>query len=390
MEYGLYFHIPFCLKKCNYCDFLSFNSFDVYEDEKERYFVALKEEWYIKSELIKAKDRIDSIYIGGGTPSFVDSIHIENIMEMVKKEKKLSKNAEITIEVNPGTVTFEKLKAYHDAGINRLSIGIQSTHNRLLKSLGRIHNVHDCEETFRMAKDAGFRNISADLIFGIPQVEDEPAQTYEEFHEDIQKILRWGARHVSAYSLIVEDGTPLCELFERGKAKELDSETERKMYHNIPELVKEYNLSQYEISNYARLDTTSVHNLKYWKCLPYIGFGLGAASYYPLNRYNPQTEYVRETNTANFKDYLEFFFNGEKEIISFEEQMYEYMMLGFRKNNGPDPGPFYKRFGCSYFEKFKDKLEYLSQKGLIKLGRSARLTDKGRDYANEVFREFIL
>jgi len=124
--------------------------------------------------------------------------------------------------------------------------------------------------------------------------------------------------------------------------------------------------------------------------LPYIGFGLGAASYYPLNRYNPQTEYVRETNTANFKDYLEFFFNGEKEIISFEEQMYEYMMLGFRKNNGPDPGPFYKRFGCSYFEKFKDKLEYLSQKGLIKLGRSARLTDKGRDYANEVFREFIL
>lgn len=378
------------MKKCNYCDFLSFNSFDIYEDDKRRYFYALEEEWYIKSKLIESKDVIDSIYIGGGTPSFVDPLYISNIIEIVKNNKRLSKNTEITIEVNPGTVTFEKLKAYHDAGINRISIGIQSTQNRLLKSLGRIHNSSDCEETFRMAKDAGFRNISADLIFGIPQVENEPAQTYEEFCQDIKRVLHWGARHVSAYSLIVEEGTPLCELFKRNKAQELDSELERKMYYDTPSLVKEYNLSRYEISNYARLDTKSVHNLKYWNCLPYIGIGLGAASYYPLNKHNLSTEYIRQTNTVNFKDYLEFFFDGEKEIITLEEQMYEYMMLGFRKIKGPEPEAFKKRFGCCYLEKFRDKLTLLESKGLITVGHSAKLTEKGYDYANEVFREFIL
>ena len=390
MDYGLYFHIPFCLKKCNYCDFLSFSSFDVYEDEKQRYFHALEEEWFVRNELIKSDDRIDSIYIGGGTPSYVDPMYIENIMEMVKNEKTITKDAEITIEVNPGTVTFEKLQRYHDAGINRLSIGIQSTHNRLLKSLGRIHNSSDCEEVFRMAKDAGFRNISADLIFGIPQVEDEPAQTFEEFATDIENVLSWGARHLSAYSIIVEEGTPLCELFRRKKAQEISPELERQMYYAIPKLLRDYHLSQYEISNYARLDTMSKHNLKYWKCLPYIGFGLGAASYYPLNKDNNYTEYIRESNTKNFTDYLQFYFNGEKEIIDFNEQMYEFMMLGFRQTKGPDPRAFTKRFGCLYTEVFKEKLKKLAEKGLIILTTSAKLSPKGFDYANEVFREFVL
>ena len=390
MDYGLYFHIPFCMKKCNYCDFLSFGSFDIYEDDKQRYFHALEEEWYVRNELIRSDDRIDSIYIGGGTPSYVDPMYIENIMEMVKNEKTITKDAEITIEVNPGTVTFEKLQRYHDAGINRLSIGIQSTHNRLLKSLGRIHNSSDCEEVFRMAKDAGFRNISADLIFGIPQVEDEAAQTFDEFATDIENVLNWGARHLSAYSIIVEEDTPLCELFRRKKAHEIDPELERQMYYAIPKLLRDYHLSQYEISNYARLDTMSRHNLKYWKCLPYVGFGLGAASYYPLNKENDHTEYIRESNTKNFTDYLQFYFNGEKEIIFFKEQMYEFMMLGFRQTKGPDPVAFKKRFGCLYTEVFKEKLEKLAAKDLIILKTSAKLSPKGFDYANEVFREFVL
>ena len=389
MNYGLYIHIPFCVKKCIYCDFLSFNSFDIHERDKKKYLHALEEEWYTKLDLFNPRDHIDSIYIGGGTPSLIAPEYIGSLLRLIRSDVYITKNAEITIEVNPGTVDLDKLEKYFAYGINRLSIGVQSTQNRLLRSLGRIHNAYDCEEAFTLAKEAGFRNINCDLILGIPQIEKEPGQTYEELCEDVENVLKWGARHISVYSIIVEDGTPLCELFERKKAFEIDGELERKMYKSVSSLAKEYYLSQYEISNYARSDTKSVHNMKYWKCLPYIGLGLGAASYYPADKNNPQGDYIRASNTRVLSDYNEFYFTGESEIISVEEQMNEYMMLGFRKITGPDCRVFKKRFGCWYHDKFKDKLEMLASKGLINFNKNARLTEKGLDYANDVFREFV-
>ena len=389
MNYGLYIHIPFCVKKCIYCDFLSFNSFDIHERDKKKYLHALEEEWYTKLDLFNPRDHIDSIYIGGGTPSLIAPEYIGSLLRLIRSDVYITKNAEITIEVNPGTVDLDKLEKYFAYGINRISIGVQSTQNRLLRSLGRIHNAYDCEEAFTLAKEAGFRNINCDLILGIPQIEKEPGQTYEELCEDVENVLKWGARHISVYSIIVEEGTPLCELFERKKAFEIDGDLERKMYKSVSSLAKEYYLSQYEISNYARSDTKSVHNMKYWKCLPYIGLGLGAASYYPADKNNPQGDYIRASNTRVLSDYNEFYFTGESEIISVEEQMNEYMMLGFRKITGPDCRVFKKRFGCWYHDKFKDKLEMLASKGLINFNKNARLTEKGLDYANDVFREFV-
>lgn len=389
MNYGLYIHIPFCVKKCIYCDFLSFNSFDIHERDKKKYLHALEEEWYTKLDLFNPRDHIDSIYIGGGTPSLIAPEYIGSLLRLIRSDVYITKNAEITIEVNPGTVNLDKLEKYFAYGINRLSIGVQSTQNRLLRSLGRIHNAYDCEEAFTLAKEAGFRNINCDLILGIPQIEKEPGQTYEELCEDVENVLKWGARHISVYSIIVEEGTPLCELFERKKAFEIDGDLERKMYKSVSSLAKEYYLSQYEISNYARSDTKSTHNMKYWKCLPYIGLGLGAASYYPADKNNPQGDYIRASNTRVLSDYNEFYFTGESEIISVEEQMNEYMMLGFRKITGPDCRVFKKRFGCWYHDKFKDKLEMLASKGLINFNKNARLTEKGLDYANDVFREFV-
>lgn len=389
MNYGLYFHIPFCMKKCRYCDFLSFTSFDYSLRDKKAYFRALLDEWYVKSNMITEDDVIDSIYFGGGTPSFVEPGYIQTILKLITDDKIVSEDAEITIEVNPGTITAEKLECYREYGVNRISIGIQSTQNRLLKSLGRIHDAAECEEAVKLAVAAGFRNINCDLIFGIPQVEDEPGQTYEEFVEDLNNVLNWGARHISAYSLIIEEGTPMCKLFEEKKAFEISTEVERQMYHDIPKFIKEHSMRMYEISNFSRIGCESRHNLKYWKCLPYIGFGLGAASYYPVDSTDKNSDYIRETNTRKFIDYNNKYYLGEKEIIDKEEQMKEFMMLGFRCVSGPNKNTFKSRFGCDYADVFKEQLERLSEKGLIVFNRAAKLTKKGYDFANEVFREFV-
>lgn len=387
MNYGLYFHIPFCIKKCKYCDFLSFDSSAIPLNDKKSYFDALSKEWENKSALLSDDDIVDTIYIGGGTPSVVDASYIQNIIMMIKNSTIIDDDSEITIEINPGTVTLDKLKSYFSIGINRLSIGVQSTQNRLLKSLGRIHNVLDCENTIKLARKAGFRNINCDLIFGIPQIEGEAGQTLAEFKEDIMRVLNWGVTHLSAYSIIVEEGTTLCDLFKQKKAFEISEDVERKMYYSMSDLLNKYNLFRYEISNYSKPNDQSKHNLRYWNCLPYIGLGLGAASYYPTHNIN--SEYIRESNTRDFHDYLNLRYQGEKEEISLNEQMKEFMMLGFRCVNGPDRVSFNKRFNIDYIEVFKNELNLLESKGLITIENSAKLTKKGFDFANEVFREFV-
>lgn len=390
MNYGIYIHIPFCIKKCIYCDFLSFSSFDICEDDKIRYFKALEEEWYFKCSLLSSRDYIDSIYIGGGTPSYVDTEYIERILNVIKNSAKIKNDCEITIEVNPGTVNQEKIKKYYEMGINRLSIGVQSTHSRLLSSLGRIHNSADCFETIEYAKNAGFKNINCDLILAVPEICGEAAQTIDELCTDVKAVLDSGITHLSVYSIIIEENTPLFELLNKNAVIEVDENLEREMYYTVNNIAAEYGFKQYEISNYSQPEYMSRHNLKYWKCEPYIGIGLGAASYYPKDKNNANTIYIRETNTKQLTDYNELFFSGEIEEISLNEQMDEFMMLGFRIITGPDSNDFIARFGCSYKNVYKDKLNFLQKKGLIYLKANAYLSNNGLDYANEVFREFYL
>ncbi len=385
MDCGLYFHIPFCIKKCIYCDFLSFPRSSGYTCREEEYFTALSNEWRERSALVT--DGVDTVYIGGGTPSSVSPRRIYDILNDVRGRAALRENAEITVEVNPGTVSEEHFRIYKEAGVNRISIGIQSTQERLLRSLGRIHTYKDCEAAVRMARNAGISNISCDLIFGIPSVCEEPAQTYEELKEDIERLILLGVRHISAYSIIVEEGTPLYELYKCGRAFDADPDTERRMYYYIRKRLVKEGIQRYEISNYAYPGHESRHNMKYWECRPYLGIGLGAASYYP----GSNDDYIRETNTRDPDEYMSGRYRGETEVISAEEQKREFMMLGFRKMSGPSPEMYKERFGTDCSDDFKDEIRRLKDKGLVyKKDGSMRLTLKGCDFANEVFREFVL
>lgn len=388
MNYGVYFHIPFCIKKCRYCDFLSFPIQNISAADRKKYFDALSEEWNTRKELINGN--IDSIYIGGGTPSCIDPNIISDFLRNIYRDKKVCTNAEITVEVNPGTVTKEHFDIYRRAGVNRISLGVQTTHERLLKSLGRIHSNTDSERAVMFAHDAGFTNINCDIISAIPQIGDEPGETLREFACDLSKIVSLGATHISVYSIIVEEDTELYRMFQSGQAHEIDDVIERKMYYMIKKCFSASDLFQYEISNYAKKGYESIHNLKYWNCMPYIGFGLGAASYYPQNTDDPKSLYIRESNTKNLNDYINFHNERDSEILDCKEQMKEFMMLGFRKTDGPSHKVFKERFLSSYFDVFDKEIKALEKEKLIETAiDSAKLTKKGFDFANAVFREFV-
>lgn len=390
MDYGLYFHIPFCVRKCIYCDFLSFPKASLPEKCEERYFAALNKEWLIKSE--KVTGDIDSVYFGGGTPSVVSPHRIADILGSVRSLRRITSDAEITVEVNPGTVTKEHFTVYKAAGVNRISIGLQSTQERLLRALGRIHTYEDFTETVKLARSAGFDNISCDIIFGIPEINGEPAETYSELCDDIDRLLKFDIHHISAYSIIVEDGTQLKNLYDTNKAHDIDPELERRMYYGMDDMMRSKGIYRYEISNYAHKGHESRHNIRYWECTPYIGLGLGAASYYPDGSMpgSSDQKYIRSSNTRDIEEYISGSYAGEIEYISYEEQMREFMLLGFRKMSGPSAADFKNRFGISYFEQFSDILNDLINRGLIIIdGTNARLTERGCDYANEVFMEFV-
>lgn len=383
MSYGLYFHVPFCVQKCSYCDFLSFpiNKFD--DNQIGKYFDALIYE--IKNK-INIVDYVDSIFIGGGTPSTVSPKYIECLINYIRANTIISNNAEISIEVNPGTVTREHFLSYKKAGINRISIGVQSTNERLLKSMGRIHNFNDAVIAINDAQAAGFDNINCDLIFAVPKILSSPAQTINELEEDIDNLISLGIKHISAYSIILEDDTKFSKMYDNGDIHFIDDSIEREMYYTIQNKLNNYGLKQYEISNFAFENYKCVHNIKYWKCLPYLGFGIGAASYYKqLN----STNYIRESCVSKFDSYINNNFKYDKEIIDLNEQMNEFMMLGFRMLSGPDDAVFINRFGKSYFEIFKEKIITLKNKGLVDIDKNVKLSKKGLDFANEVFREFI-
>ena len=368
----IYIHIPFCIRKCDYCDFLSGPSGP---KEQADYVQALLREIQAVEE---GEGRsVSSIFIGGGTPSVLDERLLGDILKEIRNRFKIEEDAEITIEVNPGTANIGKLQAYREMGINRLSIGLQSPEDRELKILGRIHNYGQFLETYQEARIVGFDNINIDLMSAIPD------QTYEGWVKNLRTVAELEPEHISAYCLIVEEGTP----FAARKLNLPDEDTEYNMYEATAQILKEYGFEQYEISNYARKGRECRHNVGYWTRQDYLGFGLGASSLYGKERF---------ANTADMKKYLENSRNPEKirekePSLTREDEMAEFMFLGLRMTKGILKADFQKCFGCTIESVCGEVLEKYESMGLL-LEQDGRifLSREGIHVSNSIMAEFLL
>lgn len=373
-QIGIYVHIPFCKQKCYYCDFVSYNNRNNF---MEKYVQALEKE----IQLQEIKSEITTIYIGGGTPSYIDAKYIKEILEEIRN-KKVFREAEITIEVNPGTVTLEKLKEYKNCGINRLSIGLQSTQDNLLKTIGRIHNFEEFLETYKMARKVGFENINVDLMLGLP------SQKISDLKESLEKVLELEPEHISVYSLIVEENTPIADKIEKNELILPEEETERNMYWYIKNTLELNGFHHYEISNFAKRGFESKHNLNCWNQQEYIGFGVAAHSY---------VDNVRYSNTESLEKYIENIDSGIPEnnrtiheVQNEDDKKKENMLLGLRKIDGIKISEFKNLFGDNPIYLYRNELDKLSKQGLIKVEDDIiKLTNKGIDLANLVWEEFV-
>ena len=373
-DIGLYIHIPFCKKKCSYCDFVSFSDKN---SLIEKYKVAVIKE--IKSKDI-SKYKINTIYIGGGTPSILDSKCISDIINEVK-EYTLD-NAEVTIEINPGTAYEEKLKKYKEIGINRLSIGLQSTDNKILKEIGRIHSFEEFLNIYSLAREVGFNNINVDLMLGLP------GQTIEILEESVRKIIKLDPEHISIYSLILEENTKMWDMINKGILKLPSEDIERKMYWKVKNMLESNGYIHYEISNFAKKGYESRHNSDCWEQKEYIGVGIAAHSY--LNK-------IRFSNTSNLEEYINNINNGDfdknitiNETQRDEDTKKEYMLLGLRKIDGVSISKYKNKFGENPVFKYRQELEKLVKENLLEIdGDNIKLTNKGLDLANLVWEEFV-
>lgn len=373
-ELGIYVHIPFCKQKCSYCDFISYCDKN---DLIEKYIKALKQE--IENSSVNEYE-ISTIYIGGGTPSYIESKHISEILKTIKQKYNISKNVEITIEVNPGTATKEKLRDYVEAEINRISIGLQSCDNNLLKMIGRIHTYEDFLSTYKLAREVGFKNINVDLMIGLPN------QTLDDVKKSLEEISNLNPEHISVYSLIVEEGTPIEKKIAKGQLKLPNEELEREEYWEVKKFLESLGYKHYEISNFAKTGYESKHNLNCWEQKEYLGFGAAAHSYMKKTRYSNTENIEKYINQAMQSEQLHIVHEVQKE----EEQKKEYMLLGLRKIDGVQISSFKNKFGCNPIMEFKNELNKLTQEGLIEIDLDQiKLTEKGIDLANIVWEEFI-
>lgn len=368
----LYFHIPFCIKKCEYCDFLSGPAT---RTRQEDYIYALLREMKTISE--KEKRSVDTIFIGGGTPSVPDCDVMEKFLKGMREDFNVSPDAEITIEANPGTLTPEKLQLYRKYGINRISIGLQSPKDKELKILGRIHNYSQFLESYHMAREAGFSNINIDLMFAIP------GQTCKGWLENLRTVAELGPEHISAYSLIIEEGTPFYK-------KELDlpdEDSEYIMYEDTGKILGEYGYHQYEISNYAKKGRRCRHNEGYWTRMDYLGLGLGAASLLGNRRFS---------NTDSMEEYLKNSDSPEKirknqENLSTYDEMAEFMFLGLRMTEGISVKRFQECFGVPIEKIYGKVIDGYKKQGLLieKNGRIF-LSRPGIHVSNTIMADFLL
>ena len=368
----LYVHIPFCIRKCAYCDFVSGPGTKAMQKEYEEALLA-----EIDAAEETAESEVISVFFGGGTPSAVDAGMLARVMEKLRSKYVFSEDAEITLEANPGTLDAEKLKCYRKSGFNRISIGCQSVHDEELKRLGRIHTFAEFQESFALARDAGFANINVDLMSGLPE------QSEEKWEESLRTIAELSPEHISAYSLIVEPGT----LFAEQKLDLPDEDTEREMYARTAEILAEYGFFQYEISNYAREGKECRHNLGYWSRVEYLGIGLGASSFISNTRYHLCTDMI---------SYIERIGSGEDlreeiEVLTKEDAMEEFMFLGLRRMQGISGTQFENCFGNTIEEIYGDVIEKLEQEKMLEVKEDKiRLTKRGIDVSNYVFCEFLL
>lgn len=391
----IYIHTPFCVKKCEYCDFLSFPADDA---TQLRYVKGLMAEMIFYGPLMKDYE-VSTVYIGGGTPSWLNEEWIAALMEGVYECFNVAENAELSMECNPGTLTLNKLLTYRDAGINRLSIGLQSANANELRMLGRIHTFDQFVTNYEVARNVGFKNISVDLMYGLPQ------QTTEQYLDTINRIIRLRPDHVSAYSLIVEKGTPFYEKYKFDMVRQ-EAGMRTEFLPNEDELynmekagqaaLKEADYRQYETSNYAREGMECRHNIGYWTRENYLGLGIGAASL---------IENVRYTNTSDISDYLSGCRNihdvGEDifrsnlhaaaDVIDRKSQMEEFMFLGLRMNEGVTRENFEKAFGISIDAIYRDTIDSLKEQDLL-IARAGHiyLSERGKDVANYCMAQFLM
>ena len=421
-ELGIYIHIPFCQHKCDYCDFISFSN---KQNMVKSYVEAVKKEinTYFQNKDFLDSYNITTIYIGGGTPSFIDSPYIAEIMNLL--ETKLTRNQtkfedmEITIEVNPGTVNQKKLEDYKKAKINRLSIGLQSTNNSILKEIGRIHSFEQFLETYRLANQVGVENINVDLMIGLPN------QRIEDVKESLNDIIKLkpAPTHISVYSLIVEERTVIAQKIENHQLQEMDEDLERNMYWYVKDTLELNGYKHYEISNFAKEGKESKHNMNCWLQKEYIGIGVSAHSYINGIRYaNCETieEYIDNMEVKNSELIRKILTNAQRtdtekniennrrdeekihkikqiekiyeieEVQNIEDKKKEYMLLGLRKIEGVQISKFKEKFIDNPIFLFRKELEKLVNDGLISIdGDYIKLTNKGLDLANIVWEEFI-
>ena len=404
-ELELYVHIPFCIKKCAYCDFLSAPA-----DEKSRfvYMEALKNEIRVKAlgmrsnaditgkaNITGTTDKkelsdyiVTSVFVGGGTPTVLDGESLADLLKVIKEYFDVAGDAEITFECNPGTADFEKLKLCRDAGYNRISIGLQSTMNDELKTLGRIHSYEAFEQVYSYAVKSGFENINVDLMSAIP------GQTIDSLNKGIDRILELKPRpkHISAYSLILEEGTAFWKMNEAGELMLPDEDTEREMHWMIIDRLEKEGYQEYELSNLAIPGYECRHNIGYWIRKPYIGLGLGAASLF---------EGRRLTNTRNISEYIEYYGSAiadtdnmplsEDILLNREDEIEEFMFLGLRMTRGVSKAEFRGRFDTDIEEIYGDVIAANVKNGLLECSDGfICLSRKGQDLANYVFSQFIL
>ena len=368
----LYVHIPFCVRKCQYCDFLSGPSD---EETKDRYIEALLKE--IRAAEHTEDYEIVSVFIGGGTPSALKAEAIASIMRTLQEQFFFCEDAEVTIEANPGTVDLEKLTIYRNVGINRLSLGLQSTDAEELKLLGRIHSYEEFLKSYEWARKAGFSNINIDLMFAIP------GQTGEAWRQHLYQVAELNPEHISAYSLIIEEGTPFAE-----QNLDLpDEDTEYQMYEDTAEILERYGYRQYEISNYAKQGYMCRHNAGYWQRREYLGFGLGASSLYRGMRFS---------NTRRMQEYLKESRNPDQirkdvTVLSRNERIEEFMFLGLRMTEGISEKKFEENFDVRLMDIYGDILQKYEETGFVEhIETKWRLTRKGIHVSNHILADFLL
>lgn len=370
---SLYIHIPFCKQKCMYCDFPSFCGKDTL---MERYIDALIKE--IKEKA--SKYYISTIFVGGGTPTYLHLNELEKLLNSVNALN-LSKDIEFTVECNPGTLTEEKLSLMKNKGVNRLSIGLQAYQEDLLKRIGRIHSFKEFKENYLLARRIGFKNINIDLMFGLPN------QKVEQWKETLEEVLLLQPEHISAYSLIIEEGTTFYKLYESNKLPLPSEEDEREMYRITLQALKNKGYHQYEISNFSNLGKECKHNIVYWDLKEYLGCGSAAASYIGGTRYK---------NLEGIEDYIRAIEGGEKTfdemtVNTKEDEMEEFMFMGLRKTQGISEEKFYRRFGVNVENVYGTVInKHIAEGLLIKNSGKIYLSNKGIELSNYVMSDFIL